>query len=156
MQAELSVQEQLAALLENKLAAMRDLDVTRLDALSKVERQVVEQARIAGAKRQHAATVLTQALLGGGNGRAATARELAAAADEPLKSQLLSLAGMLAEAVQKSQRLNRVVDVAARKVLGHVEQVFRMLAQSGREIGLYGRQGRRPMTEQNSLIDAMA
>jgi flagellar biosynthesis/type III secretory pathway chaperone len=87
---------------------------------------------------------------------AATAKELASAAPEPARSKLLALAAMLKETAQNVQRLNRINAIATHKVLGHFDQIFRIIAQSGRDIGLYGRAGKKSITEQNRLVDAIA
>ena len=85
-----------------------------------------------------------------------TAKELAQAASEPQRSKLLALAAMLKEVAENIQRLNRINAVATKKVLGHFDHIFNIIAQSGRDIGLYGRAGKKSIMEQNRLVDAIA
>ena len=152
LQNELQCQQQLAVLLENKLDAMRRYDVRRLEGLAEAEKQLLEKMQVVAVKRRHAAETLTKQLLGQ-LGRPATAKELAAASDEPVRSQLFSLSGLLAQECEKVQRLNRINDIASRKMLGHVDQVFRVIAKTEHDVGLYSRSGRRPTLEQNRIFD---
>ena len=155
MQEELQSQQKLAGVLEDKLQNMRQYNTTRLEALAISERRLVAAARAAALKRNLAVQQLSTQLFPQRQ-KPASARELAAACDEPGRSQILSMSAMLAQTVEKTARLNRVTAVAARKVLGHIDHVFRAIAQSGRDIGLYGRAGQKNMLEQNRLIDAIA
>ena len=155
MQEELQYQQKLAGVLDGKLQAMREYNTTRLEALAISERRLVSAARSAGLKRNLAVQQLSAQLFPQRT-RPASARELAAACDEPGRSQILAMSSLLAETVEKTSRLNRVTAVAARKVLGHIDHVFRAIAQSGRDIGLYGRAGQKNMLEQNRIIDAIA
>jgi len=86
----------------------------------------------------------------------ATCKELAQVSPEPEKSRLLTLAAMLADVAEKVQRLNRIGNIASRKILAHFDHIFQIIAQSGRDIGLYGRGGKRSLLEQNRLVDALA
>lgn len=153
LQSELQCQQQLASLLESKLDAMRRYDVRRLEGLAGSEKQLLEKMQLTAIKRRHAAETMTRKVLAN-LGRPATAKELAAASDEPTRSQLYSLSALLAQECEKVQRLNRVNDIASRKMLGHVDQVFRAIAQTEHDAGLYGRGGRKPALEQNRIFDA--
>ena len=140
---ELQSHKKLSAVLDGKLDAMRHFDVSRLESLRQNEQRLLNVVRMNGQRRAEAT-------------HQATARELAQAAPEPARSKIMALAAMLKEMAQNIQRLNRVNAVATRKVLGHFDQIFRIIAQSGRDIGLYGRAGKKSLTEQNRLVDAIA
>ena len=155
LQNELQCQQQLALLLENKLEAMRRYDVHRLEGLADSEKQLLEKMQLAAVRRRHTAETLTRQVLAQ-LGRPATAKELAAASDEPVRSQLYSLSALLAQECERVQRLNRINDIASRKMLGHVDQVFRVIAQAEHDVGLYSRGGRKPALEQNRIFDAIA
>jgi flagellar biosynthesis/type III secretory pathway chaperone len=156
LQQELRWQQDLAEVLEQKLDAMRRYDTSRLDMLTAREQQLAQRIQLHDKKR---ASVVRQAAAGlfpQQKKAWANARELALAAAEPLRSQLLSLAGLLREAVRKVQRLNNINRVASEKILNHFNQIFQIIAQTGRDIGLYGREGRKSLLEQNRLLDARA
>lgn len=156
MQEELQGQRKLAAVLGDKLDAMRRYDTTKLTSLADGERQLMDGTRAKAVKRGYAVEALAAELFPQRSGGRVTARELASAVGEPAQSRISSLAGQLGEAAEATQRLNRINVAASRKVLDHMDHVFRVIAQSGRDIGLYGRMGKQTALEQNRLIDAIA
>jgi flagellar biosynthesis/type III secretory pathway chaperone len=156
LQKELEYQRELAAVLDNKLDAMRHYDLSRLDALSQNEHRLVEVIRQNEFRRTDAARQATRQFWPERRQRPATCKELAQAAPEPQRSTLMTLAAMLAEVAETVQRLNRIGGIASRKILNHFDHIFQIFAQSGRDIGLYERGGKRSLLEQNRLVDALA
>ncbi|MCK4629003.1 MAG: flagellar export chaperone FlgN [Sedimentisphaerales bacterium] len=167
--------QSLAVVLENKLDAMRHYDMSRLEALTANEQQLTEAICANEKKRRQVVRQATVEFFPQNN-KPATARELAKALQERQSSQgtankrqlpkensaetaanrLLALSDMLREVTEKVKRLNNVVSIASHKILGHFDNVFRIIAQSGRDIGLYGRSGKKSLLEQNCLVDALA
>jgi len=167
--------QSLAVVLENKLDAMRHYDMSRLEALAANERQLTEAICANEKKRRQVVRQATVEFFPRNN-KPATARELAKALQERHGSQkatdkrqlpkensaetaanrLLALSDMLNDVAEKVKRLNNVVSIASHKILGHFDNVFRIIAQSGRDIGLYGRSGKKSLLEQNCLVDALA
>ena len=156
MQAEFKGQQDLTALLEGKIDAMQHYDMSRLEALAAREQRLLETVRQQGLRRDAAVKRLTTHCFPQRRGQRAHARELAQALDEPHRTNLLSLAVMLKDAVQKTQRLNRINAVASQKILQHFHHVFRIIARTGCEVGLYGRGGKKAFLEQKQLVDALA
>ena len=155
MKEELVVQQRLAATLQHKLESMRCYDVERLQTLTLSESEAVTAAQRAALRRRQAGRRLSESLFGKKD-EPVGASEMAAACEEPQRSGILTLAGQLRGAAETTQRLNRINRIATRKLLGHMEHVFRVIAQAGRDIGLYGRAGRKPLMQHNRLIDAIA
>ncbi len=170
--------QSLAVVLENKLDAMRHYDMSRLEALAANERQLTEAICANEKKRRQVVRQATVEFFPRNN-KPATARELAKALQErqsrhdseraankrrlpkensaeTAANRLLALSDMLNDVAEKVKRLNNVVSIASHKVLGHFDNVFRIIAQSGRDIGLYGRSGKKSLLEQNCLVDALA
>ena len=156
MREELQWQRDLAAVLENKLDAMRHYDVSRLESLSISEQRLMQAVHVRAQKRHDACQKATAQLLPERSHETASAGELARVAPEPARAQLLSLTALLREAMEKVQRLNRVNRLSTQRILGHLEHIFKLIAQSGRDIGLYGRAGKKPFVEQYRLVDALA
>jgi len=160
----------LAAVLENKLDAMRHFDITRLEALTQSEQRITQAISLNEKKRREVIRQASAELFPQQGDSLArqeektegrklvpiTARELAGALKPPRRERLLALAGMLREITQKVQTLNRVNSLASHKIMGHFDHIFRIIAQSGRDIGLYGRGGKKSLLEQNRLVDALA
>ena len=146
---------ELAAVLENKLDAMQHYDLSRLEALALQEQRLV--AAITGNEKQRQVAIRRATLehLPLLKDRVAAASELAQVLDDERREKLLLLVALLREITEKVKRLNRINAMATRKILGHVDYMFQVLAQSGRDIGLYGRGGKKTMLEQNRLIDAV-
>lgn len=156
MKTELNYQQSLAVLLDNKLDAMRHYDLSRLEALTENEQQMVQDTLTQENRCTDLARFATKELVPGKRGNLATASELARACREPQRSQLLSLAAMLKQMAEKVQRLNRINSIASEKILNHFDGIFRIFAQSGCDIGLYQRAGKKAFLEQNRLVDAIA
>ena len=156
MQDELQGQQNLAVILDNKLDAMRHYDMSRMDALGQSEQQVIENLRNNEKKRRLAVRQATQQLCPQRRNSMATASELARAAAEPERDRILALTAMLRDVTTKVQSLNRINSLASQKILGHFDRIFQIIAQSGRDIGLYGQSGKKSLLEQNRLVDAMA
>ncbi|MCP4707763.1 MAG: flagellar protein FlgN [Planctomycetes bacterium] len=156
MQDELQGHKKLSAVLDNKLDAMRHFDVSRLESLRQSEQRLLDSVRMIGQRRMEALNRAAVQLYPQQRARFMTAKELAAAAAEPERCKLLTLAAMLKEVAENIQRLNRINAVATKKVLGHFDHIFNIIAQSGRDIGLYGRAGKKSIMEQNRLVDAIA
>jgi flagellar biosynthesis/type III secretory pathway chaperone len=156
MQGELERHNDLAALLERKIDAMKRFDTGQMETLTAQEQGLVHELQVKGRQREAAVTLASRQLLGARGAGRLTAKELAVKSPEPQRTRLLALSGMLREVGLKVQSLNRVNALASHKVLGQFDQVFQILARSGREIGLYGRGGRTGAVEQNRLVDTIA
>ena len=156
MQEDLQSHQELASVLENKLDAMRHYDISRLEALTLSEQRLADVIGMSEGKRKEIIRRATAEVFPArGDGRA-TAKELAAEVDEGYKGKLLMLSSMLLEVVEKVRRLNQINKLASQKILGHFDQIFRIISQTGNELGLYGRGGKKSVMEQNRLVDAMA
>ncbi|MBN1846165.1 MAG: flagellar export chaperone FlgN [Sedimentisphaerales bacterium] len=156
LQQELRYQQELAQVLDNKLDAMRHYDLPRLEALTRNERRLVEILQGHDSQRAQAVRGAVRHLWPRQSRPRATCRELAEACREPQRSHLLTLSAMLAEVAEKVQRLNRIGAIATRKIMNHFDIVFQAIAQSGRDIGLYGRAGKKTGLEPHRLVDALA
>jgi flagellar biosynthesis/type III secretory pathway chaperone len=156
LQQELEYQRELAAVLDNKLDAMRHYDLSRLEALTQNEHRIVEEIRQNEYRRTDAVRRATRQYWPGRRQQPASCKELAQVSEEPERSKLITLAAMLAEIAETVQRLNRIGGIASRKILTHFDHIFQIIAQSGRDIGLYERGGKRSLLEQNRLVDALA
>jgi len=156
MQQELQFQQDLAALLDHKLDAMRHYDISRMEALGISEQRLVDRLRSHEQQRTEAIRRATRQYFPARFRQVATCREIAQVIAEPSRSKLLTLAAMLKDVAQNVQRLHRVQTLASRKIMAHFNQIFRIIAQSGRDVGLYGRGGKKALLEQNRLVDALA
>ena len=156
MQNELQGQQNLAVILDNKLDAMRHYDMSRLEALGQSERQVLENLRKNEKNRRLAVSQATRQLCPQRRGSMVTASELARASAEPDRGRILALTAMLKKVTTNVQSLNRINALASQKILGHFDRIFQLLTQSGRDIGLYGKTGKKSFLEQNRLVDAIA
>ena len=156
MQAEVAVHEELADVLDGKLDALKCRDLSRLESLNNREQQLVGVVQVKGRLRETAVEEVVQRYYPQRQGQQVSARELAQASKEPWRSKLLTMTALLKEIATKVGRLNQVNAIAMRKMLGHFDTIFTMIAQCGQDIGLYGRQGKEPVLEQRSMIDAIA
>ncbi len=152
---------ELVQVLENKLDAMRHYDMSRLEALGQQEQRLTQAVALNGQKRVATVTQAAYVLIPGAANKGVRASELAAAMQlrpelSDQAEQLSTLVSLLKAVTEKIQRLNQINNLATRKILGHFDQIFRIIAQNGRDIGLYGRGGKKTYMEQNRLVDARA
>ncbi len=156
MQEELQCQQYLANLLDGKLEAMRGFDAVKLQQLNIAEQQMMDQVRQRVQRRTLAVRCATRRLLPQSELRSVSARQLAYLAPAGQKEAILALTDELLEVCEKVKRLNNVNAMATRKMMGHFDKVFNLIANSGCEVGLYSPSGKsRPMI-QNQLVDARA
>jgi len=156
MQEDLQRHRELAQILDNKLDAMRHRDISRLEALAAVEHRLMGIISTHNKTRCDIVRQATEKYFPNYGKKSATARELANAAGGADRDKLLALSAMLIEVAGKVQSLNNINAAASQKIMGHVDHIFRIIAQSGRDIGLYGRAGKKAPLEQNRLVDAIA
>ena len=156
MNEELQSQRDLAQMLENKLDAMRHYDISRLEALSISEQRLLDLMGHIGRRRTDAVAAATDDLLPTQPVGRVSVAQLAERASIEQRNRLLALAALLKDVAQQVQRLNRVNALATNKILGHFDGIFRIIAQAGRDIGLYGSAGKKALLEQNRLFDAIA
>ena len=186
MNQELQCQRELAGLLENKLDAMRRYDVRRLDAIAANEHRLIDNLHTNSQRRNTAVRLVAQQLFGQPansmsakstpiNSRSAksastnlrsakpvptnslpTARQIAEKTSTANADKIIALTAMLKDVTQTVKRLSGINATASQKMLGHFDHIFRIIAQSGRDIGLYGRAGTKFHLEQNRLFDALA
>ena len=156
LQEELHGQQTLVAVLENKLQAMQHYDMKRLEALVANEQQLLHGIRQKANRRDLAVKRLTALVFPHRRGDRAKANELAQHIDESRRRLFLGLTGALREMVEKAQRLNRINAIASQKVLQHLGHVFRIISQTGVEIGLYNPVGKKATVEQRYIVDALA
>ena len=171
MNQELQCQRDLAGLLENKLDAMRRYDVWSLESLAANENRLIDNLQANSQRRNSAVRNVAQQLFdlpadpvrhasiptgAAPTNSLPTARQIAEKASPINRDKILALTAMLKDVTQTVQRLSGINATASQKMLGHFDHVFRIIAQSGRDIGLYGRAGTRFHLEQNRLFDALA
>ena len=156
MQEEVRAHEALAGVLDGKLDALKCRDLPRLEALNAREQQLVDTVRQKGHWRESAVAKVVAVYYPQRRGERVTARELASATKEPWRSKLMAMSALLKEIAMKVSRLNQINATAMRKMMGHFDTIFNMIAQCGQDIGLYGREGKKPIVEQRCLVDALA
>lgn len=156
MQDEVRVHEELAGVLDGKLDALKCRDLSRLESLNVREEQLVGVVRAKGQVRESAVQSVVQEYYPQRRGERVSARELAQSSKEPWRGKLLAMTSLLKEIATKVSRLNQVNALAMRKMMGHFDTIFNLIAQCGQDIGLYGREGKQPALEQRSMIDAIA
>ncbi len=155
LQEMLRVHRELVKVLDNKLDAMRCYDLSRLESLSNAEQRLVGGVAEVEKRRQEIIIECLKEVPVGKSGWQVRARDIARVVEEPQRSKLLVLVSQLRETDERLGRLNNVVDIAVKKFLGHFDYIFRVIAQAGKDIGLYSRAGKKAMLEQNRIIDAV-
>lgn len=155
MHEELILHQNLANILQAKLQAMRLHDTAGLETIAVREQAVVNAVQQIAARRNSLLRRIATAASPRGAAVLPTARHIADQTAEPTRTKILALAAKLKEQTQNVQRLNHVIAIASRKILRHFDAIFGVIANSGRDIGLYSKAGRTTFMEQNRLVDAV-
>lgn len=156
MQEELEGQQELVSILADKLDAMRQYDMMGLESLMSSEQRAIELLRQKGARRDFAVRQLTSRVFPGRKGQPARAVELAEMVDKCYRDRFVAVTSMLKDVAEKAQRLNKINAVASQKVLQHLGHIFRIIARSGHDIGLYSPGGKKTQMQHNQIVDAIA
>ncbi len=156
MTEELQMQRDLEVILNNKLDAMQRRDLSRMEVLFSQEQKLVNRLRLNNQKRTLAVRQVVKQFLPEQSPNTVSARELAQTFGEPEQGNLLSLVALLKEAAEKIQRLNSIIAQSTRKLMGHFDTIFNMIAHCGDEIGLYGRKGKKEVGQPRQMVDAIA
>jgi hypothetical protein len=119
------LQQRLAATVEAKLAAMKCADLAKMSELSVQEQNLVRQIQEReGLRRQLLDAIGEQWGLPPRSARVMTVSQLAQRLDHPVRFELMAEAEALRSAVLRVARLNRIVGVASREVLDHMNWIL--------------------------------
>jgi len=146
-------QERLLKLALARREAMRTFDVSRLEMLAGQERAETLAMAVIDRRRQVLVAQFRNVM---GRNVEPTVSEVAKRVAEPVKSQLLGLAGQLkqtVEQVERNTRINATISDAVVKGLAKVLKVVTGLAQHA---GLYMRNGRKAALHVIHLLEVTA
>ncbi len=150
------MQRDLEGVLKVKLDAMQQRDLGRMEGLFNREQKLANRLRLNNQKRTVAVRQIVKQFLPDQSPETVSARELAQTVGEPEQGKLLSLVALLKETAEKIQRLNGIIAQATRKLMGHFDAIFNMIAHCGDDMGLYGREGKKEIGQPRQMVDAIA
>lgn len=144
--------EQLLLAVRSKQQSMRRGQTSALESWSAREKFLLDRISEAEQNRREQVRKVSEQL---NINDTPTVSRLAAAFDEPERSQLLVAAGAIRDLAEAIVQVNRVNDAVTREVLECFAQVRRQFAASQCDIGLYDLKGQRQLSGHVSILDAV-
>jgi hypothetical protein len=134
----LTAHERQLTLAKARLDAMRAYDLTLMTSLAEREEHEVRNLEVLEARRKDLIARIKRVL-----GTEPTTTLIAARLNEPLKSQLLGLAGRLKTVLEQADRVNRINAKISQSVIKSLAKVLKIVTGVAQHVGLYTRNGRK-------------
>ena len=149
-----ALMKKLAALADEKLAAMRRADTEALDGCTAREAELVQSAFADDAKRKAILARVAQSLHLPQPERARLS-EIVARVPEPLASALAARNRALREIAAELQRKNRLAAKVAQNLQLHLRGLFAELAGAAQETRVYGPRGQHEGSRPRCWVEAV-
>ncbi|MBN1341935.1 MAG: flagellar protein FlgN [Phycisphaerae bacterium] len=142
--------EELLAVVQQKLAAMKRADTEALNSCLAREQFLADRIRQREGLRQQLVQIIARELgLDAERVRELSLKDLAGHFNEPRRGQLLALAASVRGVLEAIDSANRVAALVTGEMLKHFRQVYSAMAQAGGSSGRYSAGGQlmtdRPM-----------
>ena len=148
---------ELGNVLQNRLVAIRTRNASLIEEMTAGQEKLMRSIALNAQRRLQLVNKLAEVLLPEKAGKAqVTLTDLAEKIDGTDKSKLLALKSMLFKEVDKVNRLNRINNIAIKKMLGHLDYIFKTISNVEHDTGIYDKEGRQQGSRSSSLIDAIA
>ena len=149
----LLTQQRLLQIATARQEAMRVFDLERLQVLAEQER--LEMKRAEGVEVRRAALIKGLRIVLG-KGVEPTVTEVSMRVGEPIKAQLLGLAGQLRAVVEQVDRASRVNAKVSETVVKGFAKVLKVVTGLAQHAGLYMRNGRKAVMKGIHLLEITA
>lgn len=146
--------EELLAVLQRKLEAMRRADTELLNSCAARERFLLQRISEAESSRKVLVTDL-QVRAGVAAKRPISITQLAERIGEPGRSKLLVLADGLRRLVEQTNQVNQVAALAGKELLAHFKHVYDVMRTAERDTGTYDVRGARAAGSAQRILDAV-
>jgi hypothetical protein len=148
--------EELLAVIQQKLAAMRRADTEGLNSCLARETFLADQIRQREGLRQQLMQLINKELdVPAEAAQRLSLRELAERFNEPRKGQLLGLAAGLRKVLISIDSANKVAALVTGEMLKHFRQLYAAMAQAGQSSGTYSAGGRLTAGKPVQVFDAV-
>ncbi len=148
---------ELGNVLESRLAAIRTRNASMIEEMTAGQEKLMRSIAFNAQRRIQLVGKITELLLPERVGKGQVSlSDIADKIEGVDKSKLLALKSMLFKEVEKVNRLNRINNVAIKKMLGHLDYIFKAISNVEHETGIYDKEGRQLGPRSSSLIDAIA
>ena len=149
----LATQQRLLQIATMRQEAMRAFDIERLNGILEQERAETQRAE-SFEKRRTTLVQQFRAILG--KGVDPSVSEIAKRCNEPVKSQLLGLAGQLRAVVEQVDRTTRINAKVSETVVKGLAKVLKIMTGLAQHAGLYMRNGRKAALKGIHLLEVTA
>jgi molecular chaperone GrpE (heat shock protein) len=148
-----AAQQRLVSLSLSRREAMRTFNMESLAAMTAQEQKEIQALAGLEARRKQLVAQFRNVL---GRNIEPTVSEIAKRAQEPAKSQLLTLAGQIKEAVEQVDRNTRINATVSEAVVKGLAKVLKVVTGLAQHAGLYMRNGRKAALHGIHLLEITA
>lgn len=157
MSNDLRTYRELKKVLQDRLDAIKGRDVAALEATSASQETLMQNIAANTRRRMQVVDSLTKVYMPERLGKVkVVVSDLAEFIAEPERGKLLALKAMLHREVEQVQSLTRITSMAVLKMMGHLDFVFKAIANLEHDSKIYSKTGMQATSLASGLIDAIA
>ena len=147
----------LKKLLQDKFEAIKARDAAKVEETTAAQDDILRTIAISGNKRMQLVDSIAKILLVDRKDNSPVSIvEIASKVDEPEKGKLIALRSLLHKEVDKVQSLTRINNLAVKKMLNHLDFVFKAIVNLESDTGVYKKTGKQDNVSGSGLVDAIA
>lgn len=147
----------LKKILQDKFEAIKARDTEKINETTAAQEGVLRTIAINGNKRMQLVENIAKLLLADRSDKSeVTITEIASKVDEPEKGKLIALKSLLHKEVDQVQSLSRINNLAVKKMLNHLDFIFKAIVNVDSNSGVYRKTGKHDNASGSGLIDAIA
>lgn len=148
--------EQLGALMQTKLEAIRGADSDAIESITARELMLANRvAEREGIRRDLVSNILRQMGDDGQKQRSLRISELAERFAEPRRSQILVAAAGLRARLDQIDRIRVTTTMITQEMLRHMNEIISVMTSGGRTTGVYSRAGNRETSGVANVFEAV-
>ncbi|MBN2064143.1 MAG: flagellar export chaperone FlgN [Sedimentisphaerales bacterium] len=157
MSNDLRAYRELKKVLEERFAAIKGRDAGMLQQTSDAQDIIMQNIAANTRRRMQIVDSLTKMYFPERLGRVrVTITDIAPFAPEPERGKMLALKAMLHKEVEQTQSLTRITNLAVKKMMGHLDFIFKAIVNLEHDSKIYNKTGMEAPSFASGLIDAIA
>ena len=157
MTSDLRNYRELGNALQTRLTAIRTRNAALIEEMTASQEVLMRSIALNAQRRQQTVAKLTELLFPERVGKAqVNLSDIADKIEGTDRSKLQALKAMLFKEVETVNRLNRINNIAIKKMLGHLDYIFKAISNVEHDTGVYDKEGRQRGQISRGLIDAIA
>ncbi len=148
---------ELKKVLQDKFESIKSRDAARLEEINAIHDTLLRVIASNTTRRMQILDIIVKQLFPGRNSsERVSITEIANYADQHDRGKLMALKAMLYKEAESVQSLSRINNLAVKKMLGHLDYIFKTIVSFENDNGVYSKNGTQATAVSSGLIDAIA